>query len=445
MIKFSVLGDDIFFDTKTGVFSLSGLNDAQLFGLKEIPDARSLAHSIKITSYTFCLDVSDSCNLRCDYCFNGSKSGKTMTAERALSSLDEMFKLFPNGEKYFIDLSGKGEPLLALKTVLGISDYCHKKQDEIRHEVLPQFVCNGTFLSPEVADIIQKSGILFGVSIDGCKTVHDKHRRTIDGKPTFDQIVSNVKKIKHHEYVGCACTLTKDVFPLLESVISLGEVFSTISYRPARGPFGIDCVAGAKWEREYDGLGFRLLSDIGGNDDRIFLKLMNGEDAFGRFLNRAFGGFLAPIRCDAGISRFSRDVDGNYYACPSMSSNIEWEMDKNNIIEGRTKLMDEQADTCGSCIFKMICGGQCQIEEKMNKGINGALCHLQRHWILIAYYLASQCAKTNPLLFQRLSSFSKSKVERGRDDPALRLFLNEHKNLSFSEGKRLYDASFPKY
>lgn len=42
---------------------------------------------------------------------------------------------------------------------------------------------------------------------------------------------------------------------------------------------------------------------------------MNGEDFFGRYLNRAFGGFRTMNRCDAAISRLSCDLDGNIYPC----------------------------------------------------------------------------------------------------------------------------------
>lgn len=38
-----------------------------------------------------------------------------MNYETAESFLNQMFTLFPTGDKYFIDLSGKGEPLLNLK------------------------------------------------------------------------------------------------------------------------------------------------------------------------------------------------------------------------------------------------------------------------------------------------------------------------------------------
>ena len=124
------------------------------------------------TSYSFCLNISDACNLRCDYCFNASKTGRLLSPAKADAFLDGMFAEFPDGEKYFVDMSGKGEPLLNLRTVLHVAGYCHAKSDELRREVLPMLVCNGTLLTPEVVSALQGSGILFGVSLDGLKDCH---------------------------------------------------------------------------------------------------------------------------------------------------------------------------------------------------------------------------------------------------------------------------------
>lgn len=59
------------------------------------------------TSVTFCINLSDACNLGCDYCFNPNKQNISVDIDAALTFLDTCFKTFPNKEKYFIDLSGK--------------------------------------------------------------------------------------------------------------------------------------------------------------------------------------------------------------------------------------------------------------------------------------------------------------------------------------------------
>ena len=79
------------------------------------------------SSINICLNISNACNLRCTYCFNHNKSGKVMTEEIAYEAIDKMFEMFPNCDKYFVDLSGKGEPLLNLPIIFKIKEYCTKK------------------------------------------------------------------------------------------------------------------------------------------------------------------------------------------------------------------------------------------------------------------------------------------------------------------------------
>ena len=45
-----------------------------------------------------------------------------------------------------------------------------------------QLVSNGTLLNPIIIDILQKNGILFGVSLDGNELIHDKLRKSKDVK-----------------------------------------------------------------------------------------------------------------------------------------------------------------------------------------------------------------------------------------------------------------------
>lgn len=207
-----VIDKDILFDGPTGCFSNSpeGLSLAltQSVDFDVWPLGMSV-DEVRNTSASFCLSIFDACNLDCAYCFNKNKKGKPIDLNLAFSFLEECFRLHPNKDKYHVDLSGKGEPLLYLKDILVIKEYCLKKQDELRKEVLVQFVCNRTLLSPEIAKVLQRNGILFGVSIDGIKAVHDQARLTNDGRPTYDRILSNVNAIPHHQYVGAACTLTK--------------------------------------------------------------------------------------------------------------------------------------------------------------------------------------------------------------------------------------------
>lgn len=445
MLKFRALGKTVYYDERSTFFSLDEPRQEEVQSFPPIPPIEELIAASKPTAYTFCVDVSDSCNLRCDYCFNETKTGKTIDAATAISYLEAMFHKYDSGEKYFVDMSGKGEPLLALKTVLEIARWCRRKQDEIRKEVLPQFVCNGTMLSPLVAEVLQNEGILFGVSLDGNKQVHDSHRRDANGNPTFDAIIDNVKSIRFRNYVGCAATLTKDVFPLVEAIDSLLPIFKTISFRPARGAYAFDDSSGKLWEDQYERLGFRLLKDIERGDASIFLALMNGEDYFGRYLVRAIGFKRTIARCDASISRFALDIDGKIYPCPAC---CEAGLDVRSFVDGGLSAefsIEAQAKSCLGCNIKYFCGGECPINATHALGNEDALCRFRRKLITIAMVLSETLRTTNTKLYDSLTVFCDEKILRQKANPKLAVFLNAHRNMSFTKAKAAFDKEYPSY
>ena len=116
MNKYSLLGENVYFDHKRSIFSFENIEESFLRSLPLLPSPFEYAENYKITSYSICLDISNACNLNCSYCFNNSKDGKLIKYNDAINLLELFFKEFPDGQKYYVDLSGKGEPLLNLKT-----------------------------------------------------------------------------------------------------------------------------------------------------------------------------------------------------------------------------------------------------------------------------------------------------------------------------------------
>ena len=59
------------------------------------------------SSMVFCINLSNGCNLKCDYCFNSNKDGKSIDLNTIKKYLDLCFNTYPNKEKYYVDLSEK--------------------------------------------------------------------------------------------------------------------------------------------------------------------------------------------------------------------------------------------------------------------------------------------------------------------------------------------------
>lgn len=451
-MKHQILKTNVFVDGKTGMFSFDELDFKNVLSKQNIDfdSLKPVFSEYNTTSVTFCINLSNACNLACDYCFNQQKSGSSVDIKDALQFLDTCFKSFPNKEKYFVDLSGKGEPLLYLDKILKIKRYCEIKSNEMMREVLVQLVSNGTLLDKLTVDVLQKNGILFGVSLDGNELVHDLHRKTIDNQPTYQKILSNVNNILHHEYVGAACTLTKDVFSLKDSLIELSKTFNTVSYKPSRDcECAIDEDSIGKWLDNYDELVLFLTEQTIRGNLKYIKTILNGEDYLGKYIKRIILGQRNIVRCDAGIGRFTLDDDGNVYACPAAFNIKELIVGNKERIDYQKseKLFKKQIDKkgCQSCDFRNICGGECQIERILSKGINKTMCKYKSHLILLAMYFANEVYKNNFLSFKELYSFCIEIDDRRRLDKKLELFLKNNPIYSFIEGKKIYDEKERKY
>jgi len=138
------------------------------------------------------------CNLRCEYCFyldkqelyEGSPSTHRMTDE----TLEALIKgLFNCSDQPTFTWQG-GEP-----TILGIEFF--KKVVALQkryHRGKPYanaLQTAGHLLNEEWADFLKRENFLVGVSMDGSKHIHDRYRKDIRGKGTFDIVLKNAKML----------------------------------------------------------------------------------------------------------------------------------------------------------------------------------------------------------------------------------------------------------
>ena len=450
IIEEKILDLDIYIESSNGNFSIYKYILENNFYANNYDYVNLSFYDYNTSSMVFCINLSNGCNLKCDYCFNSNKNGKSINLNTIKQYLDLCFNTYPNKEKYYVDLSGKGEPLLFLKTILEVKEYCETISNKINREILVSFVCNGTLLTKEVADILQKRGILFGVSLDGNEFIHNKHRRTIDNKETYKDIIDNVNNIPHHEYVGCATTLTKDVFSLVDSLKELSNTFNTVGYKPARNcDEAFDENSIDLWLEEYNKLTLFLIEESLKGNHKYLKTLLNGDDYFGKFIKRIILNQRCLIRCDGGLSRLTLNDDGNIYICPSSIEYEEFKVGNLNLIDysAQSKLFDIQMNRnyCKDCSVKYICGGECLIEKTLSKGNNKLMCKYKKHLILLAMYFVITIQNKNNFEFMKLLDFTKEVGSRNKLDKELDKFLKEHTEYNFIEGKKVFDTLNKKY
>ncbi|MBQ3599326.1 MAG: radical SAM protein [Clostridia bacterium] len=141
------------------------------------------------------------CNFKCPYCFELDKPfhRAKMTLENQKALLKFVQKRVSKHKSLKVGWFG-GEPLLEPDVIRNLSEGF---MSICKARFLPyssEMTTNGYFLNEEIFDMLYKCKIYnYQVTIDGLKERHDKSRMTKKGEGTFDQIVSNLLRIKREK------------------------------------------------------------------------------------------------------------------------------------------------------------------------------------------------------------------------------------------------------
>ena len=312
------------------------------------------------------INISNTCNFKCRYCFAKHPFEKITINEACEFIKKQVYKNI-DCSKFIVDLSGAGEPLLVIEEIFKIKEFCVNLSNEIEKEILVMFVSNGYLLTKELAKKIQEKNILFGISIDGSKNIHDSNRILQNGNPTFDVVYQNTMNIEDKTYVGIAISLEFGDYDLYE-FFNLYKDFNTISIKPLRPIYsGKQYMKKCKeMLKSYMELTDKLLMDIENHNLKNLYKLLNGEDYFGRFISRLIHHDIVVERCDICKNRIS--IKGKKeYICTSATFNDEF------LLENYKK---KTASRCDTCIIKNLCGGECQLMIENNEP-NYNMCKLK--------------------------------------------------------------------
>lgn len=142
--------------------------------------------------------VSAVCNLNCDYCFYLEK-GKLYPGNKVMSeeTLEELISQMSDqtGKEYSITWQG-GEPCMAgldfFQKAIDLQIQSGKKNPKLIGNSLQT---NGTLLNDDWIAFLKKYNFLVGYSLDGPKSYHDAYRTYNNGKGSWEDVVSNGRKL----------------------------------------------------------------------------------------------------------------------------------------------------------------------------------------------------------------------------------------------------------
>lgn len=392
-----------------------------------------------------CLNPTSACNLRCEYCFSPKETIRKTSKELAIEFLHRFISLFPDAPKFYVDLSGSGEPLLALPFVTAIADECLRLSNQIRKEIVPMLACNGTLLSEAIASYLRAHRILFGVSLDGYKECHDSQRPDAKGEGTWDKIIANIKSIKDRSLIGGAMTFSKSDTDIFKSYETMLDLFETVSIRPVR--MGFSTFDFSYIEKGYEQF-TDLLIDEGLHDGITKLKrILNGDDMFGRYIKKAAVEGWVSRRCDAGISRFALGTDGKIYGCSPATTTDAYIWPDSKIESHKPHFNNSEhmrTQGCDRCLVKNFCGGDCPLVV-INGWHSEQECDFKRFLFIQAERLLGTLWLFKPKVYSRIVSFVDEVLERDLPDAKLVWLAKYRTDIPFIEILKMRDHDKTSY
>lgn len=305
--------------------------------------------------------ITESCNMRCSYCYENGKTDKSVHA--SIEMLDEIMKFIWSKVRHMaeddvvIDIHG-GEPLLEFDKVVYFVE--HSKRGLDGHNVFYNIGTNGTLLDKEKAEWLNVSMNSISVSLDGNDKTHNRNRKYINGNGTYADVIQNINDSKiDKKKVRIRMTVnSKTVENLSDSVSHIVDmgfwmIVPAIAYED-------ECWNKKKLEYLEDEL------------MKVKMKYKNRGDVMIAMTNR--DEIKRKGLCGGGITKFDILPNGDIYPCSYVCGlnqyklgNVckEMKIDTDKLIV----LYTAKNQACDGCTYVKYClATRCKYLNKLNSG-----------------------------------------------------------------------------
>lgn len=406
----------------------------QIESLKH-PETDYLPYLINHRLGQLVLQVTQQCNLRCEYCiysgiYNDHRQHQSsfMTYDIAKKAIDFYLQRIDEVVDVRVGFYG-GEPLLQLELIKKCVEYIESRVNG--HTIQFNMTTNGTLLTDDAVDFLIAHHFRISISLDGPKEDHNINRKFRSGEGSFDTIMANVQRLKKR-YPEAAKDITfMTVINPRAELTHVMEYFDTdVLMRDSQIHFSqmaenslsqrLNYHESFSLLRRYEYL--KMLGSLIGKVDRKKIsRLMTGAESevqtFGARLNIhreipkvvQHGG-----PCIAGVRRLFVTTCGDFLPCERVNETSDFckigsidtgfDLKKISDFINIGCMTDKHCKNCWNLLFCSICYGEIEVSDKDK---------LQEKDVL--RMCAGQCDKTLYDLYQYavLSEFGYCAYERG--------------------------------
>lgn len=364
----------------------------------------AVSHAVDSQLGHLTLGVTQECNFRCDYCVYSGEFGqlrtharKSMTEAMAIEAADYFLAHSSQARKDLYCTFYGGEPFLNFPV---IRKTVHYLSGALKDRIHFSITTNGSLLDTEIRRFLIDNGIYLSISIDGDHNNHDRHRRYIDGRPTFEHVVSGIEQLRLENedyfnlYVTFAVTITADSdYRILDEFFSnyrnnvkvSGVMFyGSKGIRPVRGntrnislmidKFTEGCLSHA-FDHPESRLPYQFAAAV---ISRGLRTIHNRRVTDTRLFDETYS---LTRHCIPGATKLFVSPDGTFYPCEKLDAyrhlsigNLRHGVDKAKVMQCLQEYVAMRNSRCRNCFLLDICdycfqsasNGESWDEEKMD-------------------------------------------------------------------------------
>lgn len=317
-----------------------------------------------------CLHVSHTCNLNCEYCFaaQGKFHGQAalMSFETGKRALDFLMEHSGSRRNLEVDFFG-GEPLMNWEVCKQLVAYARSVEAERGKNFRFTLTTNGVLIDDDVIDFANRECHNVVLSLDGRREVHDRLRKDLGGKGSYDAIVPKFQKLvtarggKGYYMRG---TFTHNNVDFVEDLLHMADLgFTELSIEPvvcAPGdPYALTEADLPKLFGQYELLAQEMLKREAEGRPITFYHYMI-DLAGGPCIYKRMAG------CGSGTEYMAVTPFGDLYPCHQFVGDEKyrlgsiWEGVTNPAVQEEFKLCNAVArPECRDCWAKLYCSGGC--------------------------------------------------------------------------------------
>ena len=366
---------------------------------------------------TLVLNVNTGCNLSCTYCYKEDLAtpdrGQRMVFETAAQSFELLLAEAKERGRVNLVFFG-GEPLSNMPLIRQVIDHAERRGAEVGKTVDFSLTTNATLLTEELVAYLSAHRVGVTVSMDGPKALHDRNRKTIGGKGTYDVVAKKARMLlsgHRTRPVGARVTLTRGTTDVVTIHRHLRDEigFFEVGFAPVTaGDIGAFNLGKDELALVFEGMKVLGLE----YRDEALAGRNNGFANMHQLMTDLAEGTRKSLPCGAGLGMLAVDKDGGLNLCHRFTGsslptfgNVTDGIDKPRLGAFLEEAQDRSARPCATCRIRNLCSGGCYHERYARYGDPmhpvAHYCELMRDWIDFGIDVYTRIMAGNPGFFER--------------------------------------------